>query len=360
MMEYSLEWYKSFVPKSERSAEIIVPMIMEKFHPQSVIDFGCGLGSWLSIFKKNGCGRIAGYDGDYVDQENLLIDKKEFRAADLGEQVKTEQKYDLAISLEVAEHIEEAKAERFVKNITEASDIVLFSAALPCQGGRNHVNEQWPGYWKSLFEKAGYLCCDWLREKIWNNPEIRFWYSQNTVLYVKGKEKLASLDLEETVDLRGMIHPGMLMQKQERIHSLSVKSEKLQTKYNTCIQWIKFQQTYKQESAGRMAEYVKQFTDKAVIYGYGELGRMFYETIKDKLLISYILDVNAQKLESDEVIFKSPEDVSPDDFIIISAVDYQEQIENKLRSAGHTGRIIALNDLLEEAGRNKEITDEHS
>lgn len=86
--------------------------------------------------------------------------------------------------MEVAEHLYPEFAPNFVKLLTSLSNVVLFSAAIPYQGGVHHVNEQSPGYWADLFAKEGYVCIDCLREKIWEDESILWWYRQNIMIFV--------------------------------------------------------------------------------------------------------------------------------------------------------------------------------
>lgn len=92
--------------------------------------------------------------------------------------------FELAQSLEVAEHLYQEYAPNFVKLLTSLSDVVLFSAAIPYQGGVHHVNEQPPAYWAELFAKEGYVCIDCLRERIWEDDSISTWYRQNIMIFV--------------------------------------------------------------------------------------------------------------------------------------------------------------------------------
>ena len=101
--------------------------------------------------------------------------------------------FDLAISMEVAEHLPERCAEPFVESLTRLADVVLFSAAVPFQGGIGHVNEQWGSYWVALFRNRGYTAVDIIRKRIWNDDQIPYWYRQNTLLFVKDG-KLDELD----------------------------------------------------------------------------------------------------------------------------------------------------------------------
>jgi hypothetical protein len=90
----------------------------------------------------------------------------------------------------------EESAELFIKSLIKASDIILFSAAIPFQGGTNHVNEQWPEYWNAIFNQNGYIAIDYLRKKIWSEGKVIWWYSQNIMLYVK-EEKVDSVKVSD-------------------------------------------------------------------------------------------------------------------------------------------------------------------
>ena len=151
----------------------------------SIVDFGCGTATWLFAAKKiNKKLSVLGIDGEYVDRNFLLIDKEDFLPYDLTEYLNLEKKFDLAISMEVAEHLEEKYADIFVDNICRHSDIVLFSAAHVGQGGDGHINEQPVTYWIEKFAKRNYKCID-IRHLYENNFNIEEYYKENMLLYVK-------------------------------------------------------------------------------------------------------------------------------------------------------------------------------
>src|ERR1051326_3058645 len=111
-----------------------------------------------------------------------------------------------AISLEVAEHLPEASAQGFVASLTRLAPVVLFSAAVPLQGGAEHVNEQWQEYWRSKFSELDYVACDAIRPVIWGNEDVFTYYQQNILVYVAAAElgrypKLASARAGRSVDL---------------------------------------------------------------------------------------------------------------------------------------------------------------
>jgi SAM-dependent methyltransferase len=167
-----------------KDSSIVVPLFLDFFQPTSVVDFGCGLGTWLKAFKDNGVKEILGLDGDWCNKDLLYkyIKKEEFKCVDLESPIHLEKEYDLVISLEVAEHLSDASSDIFVQSLVNAGKIILFSAAVPGQGGWNHINEQWPSYWRLKFEKHRYLFHDIIRPKIWNISDVAVCYRQNVFI----------------------------------------------------------------------------------------------------------------------------------------------------------------------------------
>ncbi len=189
------------------AASQVLPILFETYKPNSILDVGCGLGNWIEVAKKLSGAEIIGVDGDYVDRSLLKIDENEFVEKDLTKPFDLNRKFDLAICLEVAEHLPEVSAEGFVKSITNHSDVIMFSAALPGQGGQNHINEQWPNYWQEHFNRCGYEMIDFFRFKIWNNTKIEYWYKQNLFLVVRKGHFLAE---NETRMAYSLVHPELL------------------------------------------------------------------------------------------------------------------------------------------------------
>ncbi len=185
------------------AAREIVPIILDIFSPKSVIDIGCGLGSWLKVFKELGVNDILGVDGEYVKRNLLNIKKNEFISADLSKKFNIKKKYDLVLSLEVAEHIPEKNSDTFIENLVNHGNLILFSAAIPFQCGQNHLNEQWPEYWDTKFKKFGYSVYDIIRPKIWDNEKIEYYYRQNMFVYAKKN----FLKLKEDTLAISYVHP---------------------------------------------------------------------------------------------------------------------------------------------------------
>lgn len=188
------------------AAEVVVPIILEQFTVKSVLDVGCGLGTWLKVFQDAfNINDILGLDGAYLDKSKLAIESAFFKEIDLKKPFDLKREYDLVISLEVAEHLPEHAAVGFVESLCKHGDTIIFSAAIPAQGGQNHINEQWPDYWESLFLSNGFVQSDVLRPLIWNNSAIEVWYRQNIFVYKKSRGK----NLNPNALHQAWIHPEM-------------------------------------------------------------------------------------------------------------------------------------------------------
>lgn len=184
MYEYDADFYGFLSSFALESVRRMVPKLVSVLPLCSVVDFGCGEGAWLRAWSEAGAS-VTGVDGPYIDRRHLLISPSEFHAADIAEPIDLGKQFDLVQSLEVAEHLPAAKAETFVDTLTAHGPLVLFSAAVPGQGGENHVNEQPLDYWRALFRKRGYLPIDYLRPLIVGEAAIQSWYRYNVLLYVK-------------------------------------------------------------------------------------------------------------------------------------------------------------------------------
>jgi SAM-dependent methyltransferase len=182
---YSREFYSGQRDGSYMSARVIVPIVKEIFAPRSVCDVGCGVGTWLRAWNDNGVSEVRGFDGDFVDRSQLMIDAGNFRCHDLRKTLPSDAKYDLAMSLEVAEHLPPERSESFIAELTALAPVVLFSAAIPLQGGTDHINERWQSYWADLFEKHGFSALDIIRPAVWENDAVERWYRQNAIIYCR-------------------------------------------------------------------------------------------------------------------------------------------------------------------------------
>lgn len=194
------------------SAEVIVPLVIDLIAPSSVVDVGCGRGIWLEVFRASGVADVLGIDGSWLSPEDLKIPHQQFMSADLERPIRSERHFDLVVSLEVAEHLPSETAETLVNSLVGLGPVVLFSAAIPFQGGRRHVHERWPDYWSELFRRRNYLVIDWLRRQIWTNERVEWWYAQNILLfalrdYVDTHPRLKEAHQLTTLQQLSIVHP---------------------------------------------------------------------------------------------------------------------------------------------------------
>ena len=218
---YTNDFYSRYQEDVRSSAQEIVPYLIDLLLPKSVIDVGCGVGTWLSVFNAHGIKDILGVDGEYIDVQMLEIPGAAFIPTDIKKPFRLKRRYDLVISLEVAEHLPIESASVYVGSLTKLGPVILFSAAIPFQGGANHINEQWPEYWVEHFQGKGFTVIDCIRRRFWQNQNVKWWYAQNTLLFVEKNFLEASPTLkqerERTVTSQlSIVHPQRYIQAIER------------------------------------------------------------------------------------------------------------------------------------------------
>ena len=205
-MLYNEEFIAKSTEDSLRSANVIVPYLINIFHPSSVVDFGCCAGAWLSVFAKDSKIDIFGVDGEYIDKSKLLINKECFMPTDFESEIPAlPHHYDMALCLEVAEHLSDEAGKRLIRRLCQAADVIVWSAAIPQQGGTNHINERWPTHWEKEFKKYDLYANDDIRREFWNDRRVGFCIRQNILTYLRNSYRARSpLDV---------VHPEVYLYK---------------------------------------------------------------------------------------------------------------------------------------------------
>jgi cyclopropane fatty-acyl-phospholipid synthase-like methyltransferase len=147
---FARDEYTKLQASSRAAADVVMPFVLEFTGAKSLIDIGCGVGTWLAAAAAQGITDYRGVDGDGAGSL-LQIPRTHLQVADLREPFACERQFDLAMSIETAEHLPAGVAPRFVAQLTNLAPQVLFSAAITGQGGDHHINERWPSYWATLF-----------------------------------------------------------------------------------------------------------------------------------------------------------------------------------------------------------------
>jgi SAM-dependent methyltransferase len=224
---YDRSFYETLSEQSRPSAGVVVPLLVHLVAPRSVIDLGCGTGEWLAAFTTEGIHDVVGVDAGDVPSELVRIAPERMMRAELTKPLDLGRTFDLALSLEVGEHLPESSAPTLVDSLVRHAPVVAFSAAVPDQRGTNHVNEQWQDWWAELFAQRGYLAVDAIRRRIWNEEGVQFWYAQNLLLYVERDELSRRPLLRTEHELMGtqqlaLVHPARMSLRRDDPLSLRI------------------------------------------------------------------------------------------------------------------------------------------
>lgn len=201
---YDSDFYKQIVSGSASSAAVVVPQICNALGPSSVLEIGCGLATWSAAFVEAGVSDVVAVDGPWVDSASLRVEPSRFVPHDLRTPLDLGRRFDLAVCMEVAEHLPHDMADSIVDVLTTHADTVLFASAIPFQGGTDHINEQPQSYWAAKFLSQGFKCYDSIRAKVWHDQSVEVWYRQNTLIFSRNELPLKS---DPVLDV---VHPEML------------------------------------------------------------------------------------------------------------------------------------------------------
>ncbi len=224
-VSYSTDFFDDMEGGNLSSARTVVPIVLSLCNAKSVVDIGCGEALWLKAFTEAGVKDIHGVDGSWVEKNRLHIPPEYFTVADLEKPVVLDKRYDLAVCLEVAEHLAASAADTLVESLTSAAPVILFSAAIPLQGGTHHINEQWPAYWAEKFAARGFVPVDAIRWHIWDDARVTIFYQQNLLMYVKESELAHYPRLQAEIEhghgkALSLVHPFLFTYYGERWRSI--------------------------------------------------------------------------------------------------------------------------------------------
>lgn len=216
--------------RNRQSAVRVLSTLFEYVQPGSTLDVGCGLGTWLRVASELGAGEIQGLEGSWLDSRLLQIDPARVKITDLERGFDLGRRFDLAICLEVAEHLSPQAADSFVAALAAHADVVLFSAAIPFQGGHHHVNEQFPNYWSQRFAQHGFRAIDCLRPRLWNDDGIHWWFRQNLLVFAHDRAIAANDRLRREQDVTRplcVVHPDGYAGRMMLAHQLANDYQKM-------------------------------------------------------------------------------------------------------------------------------------
>ncbi|RJF78767.1 methyltransferase domain-containing protein [Rhodopseudomonas palustris] len=172
-----------------QNARRCLSIVSDQIPFKSVIDFGCGIGAWLHAATDLGAEKVIGIEGDYIRNADTVVPQSLIETRDLATfETDWNKKFDVAMTIEVAEHLPEAAANGFVRMLTSASDVVIFSAARLNQTGLGHINEQPLGYWISKFDLLRYVPLEIFRPHLANVEGMYPWLRMNLIMLVQSKK----------------------------------------------------------------------------------------------------------------------------------------------------------------------------
>jgi len=224
---YPAEAYALLRAGTQRSAAAVVPDVQEVVRPKTVVDVGCGEGWWAAAFEKCGCDVL----GIEREVPASLAPGLACEVRDLSEPgaLSGLGRFDLAVCLEVAEHLPENAAAALIEGLCALAPVVLFSAAIPGQTGSGHINEQWPDYWVSLFEANAYVVSDALRWRIWNDARVDWWYRQNLLVAVQKQHAKGRIQdawfSDQAALVASVVHPRAFAAHLEHWRARSIPPE---------------------------------------------------------------------------------------------------------------------------------------
>lgn len=201
---YPADFYADRRTHTAYAAERIFAALPPGLLRHRVADIGCGTGTFLVAA---GASYAFGMEGDWVHADMLDDPAIAFVAHDL-ETPFAGPRVDLVLSLEVAEHLSPARAASFVADLCAMAPAILFSAAIPGQGGVGHVNEQWPSFWAGLFAAHGRKPYDILRPRLWTDDAIPAWYRQNALLFLDDETAMGLGLAPDDPALLDRVHPA--------------------------------------------------------------------------------------------------------------------------------------------------------
>lgn len=186
----------------------VVRYLLRKYRPSTVVDYGCGDGAWLAEFVYPGArtigidrtDRLKHFVGTFIEHDLL---KWPIRWGN-GIVQDSPPALDMALCLEVAEHLPRKAADGLLDQLSKHR-VVVFSAAIPGQGGLGHVNEQWQSWWAERFAARGMYPETEVRDLFWDMWTVPVWYRQNLLVYTREAKPLLPRDLLRL----DVVHPDL-------------------------------------------------------------------------------------------------------------------------------------------------------
>jgi SAM-dependent methyltransferase len=227
---YDPHYHDDKVAASRLAAERILPVVLSVVDATSMIDVGCGPGAWLEVARHLGIRELTGVEGEWASEwlgdERAAGRDFELVLVNLEDELRLPARFDLAICIEVVEHISAARGASFVADLCRCAPHVLLAAAIPGQRGPNHVNTQWPSHWARHFADHGYRPLDVVRPRIWGDDDLLVHYRQNPILFVHDDEyeqaaRRALALTSPPLEALDLVHPSLFRRCRDELRAHS-------------------------------------------------------------------------------------------------------------------------------------------
>jgi SAM-dependent methyltransferase len=185
---YSRAFFTQLDELQAASYDVMAATLVERLAPSSIVDVGCGSGALLAALKRHGVPTLLGLESS---PEGLDLARRrgiDARFCDLGHPFTLNSDFDLALCLEVAEHLPESLSDAFVASLATGPNHLVFSAATPGQGGENHVNEQPHEYWIERLGQYGFAVDEDTTREVraaWTERGVATWYCRNVMFFAR-------------------------------------------------------------------------------------------------------------------------------------------------------------------------------
>ncbi len=169
--------------QSKRDTELSARCLLAAFAyigiPETLLDVGCGPGHLVRLSRSMG---VEAVGVDQFASDNMWLACEDLTC------LKHLPPVEAVICWEVAEHIESKHADHLCDLLVGATQqYLLFSAAIPNQGGSGHVNEQPHTYWEIKLSRRGLeldvMLTSHLRRVFTDIASRAWWYGQNIMAF---------------------------------------------------------------------------------------------------------------------------------------------------------------------------------
>lgn len=183
---YSRAFFEKIDRDQTASYDVLAGTIVDRLQPSAVVDVGSGSGGLLAALARRRVPTLLGLESSADGVAAARRRNVDVRNCDLSKPFVLEKRFDVAVCLEVAEHLPASVAEQFVDCLASGPDVLVFSAATPGQGGENHVNEQPHEYWIEKLRARGFAVDEQTTREVraeWTALGVASWYCNNVIFF---------------------------------------------------------------------------------------------------------------------------------------------------------------------------------